>query len=347
MTDMKKLVETMRANEEIAAKLFDIERQMLACESSAQLFNILLSLLKEKFNLGGVFLVVNQDVFEQLFNSSITHQSSFLVENEQVYSTGEEQLKYFLDNDNVRLTNVLSDIYGLLPDEVLAQYKSIANISLSYGNQLFASLIFADESAERFYDGLGSFHLEQLAVRISLSMTNVIAREKLEFLASHDPLTGIQNRRSLEQSIHSELSRFIRYDTPFSLMFIDCDKFKAINDTYGHSCGDAVLQFVAKTLSDLTRGSDEVFRFAGDEFVVTLSNQSLRQAQQVAQRYTEHFNNTDFIYQGYKLKPSISCGVAECLKGELSDSLLKRADSNLYEVKRSLTDTRVTSKCTF
>jgi diguanylate cyclase (GGDEF)-like protein len=334
MTDMRKLVDNMRANEDIARKLFDIETKVLACESSAQLFQTLINLLKNKFELGNVYLLFNQSVFHDVYNTHIAYQPTFLAGNEHIYSLPEEKLFRYLDNGNIRLTNQLHDVQGLLPANVLKPYYSFANIPLKRDQQLFACLIFADCSAKRFHEGLGAFHLEQLAMRVSLSISNVITREKLEFLASHDPLTGIKNRRSLETTIRSELSRYKRYATPFSLMFIDCNKFKTINDTYGHDCGDAVLQFIANSLSQLTRDSDDVFRFAGDEFVVTLSNQTLVQAHQIAKRFSDYFLQTSCQYKEHILYPTISCGVAQCTEGELSDSLLKRADIDLYEQKR-------------
>ncbi|WP_408011899.1 GGDEF domain-containing protein [Saccharobesus litoralis] len=158
----------------------------------------------------------------------------------------------------------------------------------------------------------------------------------MEFLASHDPLTGIKNRRSLEDKMATELSRFKRYDTPFSVVFIDVNKFKPINDTYGHDCGDRVLQYIAFELSSLIRASDEVYRFAGDEFVITLANQTHEEAIGVANRLTEHFTERTFKYANHELQPRISCGTAECMQGDHMDELLKRADHALYAVKKQL-----------
>lgn len=335
MTDVKQLVETMRTNEDIARKLFDIETQILTCKNSTQLFETLIQLLQEKFNLSGVYVLLNASTsIDWLTDDTSLKVNSFFSQHDQVYAVPQQQFEQYLDNQQIKLTNQLTEMSGVLPSHILAEYNSIANIPLMVEGKLFASLIFADVDAQRFHQHLGTYHLEQLAVKISLCFSNVIAREKLEYLATHDPLTGIKNRRSMEQTIRAEISRFERYHTPFSLIFIDCNKFKPINDTYGHDCGDAVLQFVAQSLSELVRASDDVFRFAGDEFVVTLSNQTIAEAQQAAERFKTFFTGSSIHYNGHEISPRISCGIAQCGLDEHVETILKRADEALYQQKR-------------
>jgi diguanylate cyclase (GGDEF)-like protein len=107
-----------------------------------------------------------------------------------------------------------------------------------------------------------------------LRMTNrrlEAAREELLQAAITDPLTGCHNRRFLEQVQHRELERHERFDLPLSLLFIDIDRFKAINDTLGHDAGDRVLQYVSRFLKRYIRDADYVFRWGGDEFIVLIT----------------------------------------------------------------------------
>ncbi|WP_111978524.1 GGDEF domain-containing protein [Algibacillus agarilyticus] len=337
MTDALALINNMRKNEEIAQKLFEIETQILGCKNSGQLFNTLFKSLQQKFNLGGVYLLLNSSAPISLLSPNTAKlNNQFYKQHPNIFSTSHQHFERFLKGVNITLTNRLHEVPGLLPASILSDFKSLANIPLYVEGKLFASLIFTDKAADRFHNRLGTYHLEQLAVKISLCITNVIAREQLEYLASHDPLTGIKNRRCLAETIKSEISRYKRYNNPFSIIFIDCNKFKQINDTYGHECGDQVLQYIAQTLSQQIRECDDVFRYAGDEFVVTLSNQTLNEGQQVALRLQTYFDTHSLVYNEHKLQPSISCGVAQCMQDDHIDPLLKRADDALYQQKHRL-----------
>jgi diguanylate cyclase (GGDEF)-like protein len=100
----------------------------------------------------------------------------------------------------------------------------------------------------------------------------------------------------MEETLAREISRHQRHGDPLSLLFIDCDDFKQVNDTYGHDAGDVYLKYVAENLAELTRMSDMAFRFAGDEFVVILPNQGRRDAEAIALRIRNHLiENPIFI----------------------------------------------------
>jgi diguanylate cyclase (GGDEF)-like protein len=154
-------------------------------------------------------------------------------------------------------------------------------------------------------------------------------------MAHYDRLTGVANRRLMEVCIGEELIRQRRYGVPFSVLFIDCNKFKAINDTYGHDCGDKVLTYVASQLQELVRENDKCFRYAGDEFVVVLASQTLLEAEQASDRLCQFFNKNPMPYQNIRLPVSISCGAAASSGEETMDELLKCADKNLYANKKA------------
>jgi len=181
---------------------------------------------------------------------------------------------------------------------------------------------------------LGTFHLEQLAVKVSLCLSNVLAREQLEYIANYDRLTGVPNRRLMETSISEEIIRQHRYGVSFAILFIDCNKFKKINDTYGHDCGDQVLVYVAQTLKNLIRENDRCFRYAGDEFVVTLASQNYDDALQAAKRFCQYFVENPMPYEDKKLPITISCGVAVSDGILTMKQLLKKADQQLYTNKK-------------
>jgi diguanylate cyclase (GGDEF)-like protein len=178
--------------------------------------------------------------------------------------------------------------------------------------------------------------LEQLAVKVSICLSNVIAHERLKWLAVRDPLTGLLNRRIMETVLHRELKRAQRYKSSLSLAFIDMDDFKIINDRYGHECGDALLEYVAGQLAEITRDSDVVARYGGDEFVIILPGIAAQEASKLLQRLQQHFRENPMQYDDGIIAVSISFGVASMTDQGVADpeSLLRAADTMLYSIKR-------------
>ncbi len=157
---------------------------------------------------------------------------------------------------------------------------------------------------------------------------------ELDRLSNQDPLTGLYNRRALDKATELELSRFKRSGTPFSFIMLDLDHFKAINDIYGHSAGDKVLQEVSDLISHEKREYDYAARFGGEEICIILPDAPLKKAKQFAERLKKHISELR-ITQGKKIiKVTTSIGVTEVVKEDTTiDSILKRADDALYEAK--------------
>ncbi|WP_295995402.1 diguanylate cyclase [Rugamonas sp.] len=155
-------------------------------------------------------------------------------------------------------------------------------------------------------------------------------------LALHDPLTGLPNRRLLEDRIASTLQHAARNRGKAAIMYLDLDGFKAINDTYGHACGDEVLKTVAKRLVGASRREDTVARIGGDEFVIVLGALSgLGDASEPASKLVDIVSEPFFI-NDLTLKLSTSIGISVYPDDADSvESLLSIADSALYEAKRA------------
>ncbi len=161
------------------------------------------------------------------------------------------------------------------------------------------------------------------------------AREEAEHLAAYDHLTGVLNRRVFMDRLEQELHRSKREGTCMSVILIDVDHFKKINDMHGHIYGDEILKRASKCLSDNLRPYDIVGRFGGDEFIACLPNTTLENALRVAERLRSHMENTDLSDTEDRIYATISIGVACRVSDSQEDStgLLQRADRNLYIAK--------------
>jgi diguanylate cyclase (GGDEF)-like protein len=165
-----------------------------------------------------------------------------------------------------------------------------------------------------------------------------IARQAdaFERLACLDGMTGVNNRRHFLVLAENEWTRFRRYQRPFSMLMIDIDRFKAVNDTYGHDTGDEVIKAVAATLNTNKRSSDIVGRFGGEEFALMLLETSLDNAVAAAERFRELVERHTVTAGEHRIPVTISAGASVC-RAETSclEELLKQADIALYEAKRA------------
>lgn len=156
-------------------------------------------------------------------------------------------------------------------------------------------------------------------------------------LSQEDPLTGLYNRRTLMNAIEDEMARLQRYQRPMSLLIIDIDHFKHINDKWGHAVGDAVLKTFAATCLDEMRDNDKVGRWGGEEFVVLLPETGRQEAELVANRLRARIaalrieSRCDSATTPVQL--TISLGVTTAALGDSFEPLLKRADDALYAAK--------------
>ncbi len=160
------------------------------------------------------------------------------------------------------------------------------------------------------------------------------AKEEAEKLAITDPLTGLYNRRYLEEKLSHELIRAKAYSRYLSIIMADIDYFKKINDTYGHKVGDEVLKGLALILKANIRGEDVVARYGGEEFVIVLPNVSKYDAYRIAERIRIEIEETSFKEIGVPEKITVSFGISSFPDdGEEAIDLLKKADQALYQAK--------------
>jgi diguanylate cyclase (GGDEF)-like protein len=159
---------------------------------------------------------------------------------------------------------------------------------------------------------------------------------KLEELARTDALTGLPNRRAIEEWADKQLEGSSRHGFPIWIVLSDLDAFKEINDTFGHAAGDAVLRAFAETLKKGTRASDMCGRLAGDEFVIVITHVSAENIELAVNRFREQFSRLWFPFAGHSISLTATFGVAgtEWGKQKSFAELLRSADEMLYEAKR-------------
>lgn len=151
--------------------------------------------------------------------------------------------------------------------------------------------------------------------------------------ASNDPLTGLANRRSAERRLDADRARALRLDEPLSVLMLDLDHFKRVNDHWGHAAGDLVLKAAAQALRDELRGADLPSRFGGEEFLTILPGTDAERALDVAERIRKRIAKLAIAVPGDTIQITASIGVASITAGESAQTLVARADVALYRAK--------------
>jgi diguanylate cyclase (GGDEF)-like protein len=178
--------------------------------------------------------------------------------------------------------------------------------------------------------------LMRIVDQAALAVERVMLYQKLEELAITDDLTNLFNTRYLTRSIEAEIQRSKRYGTSVAVIFMDLDRFKDVNDTYGHLVGSKLLVEIGELLINQLRAIDVVARYGGDEFVIVLPQTSLKSALTSAERIREAMQmNTFLVPEGHNLKVTASFGVAAYPDTAKSkEELLRLADESMYSVKK-------------
>ena len=205
---------------------------------------------------------------------------------------------------------------------------------LAQGEALGILHIQATDSDPTFSES-NMYFKTTFASQVGLSVANIRLRDALRAQSTKDPLTGLYNRRYLEEMLGREIRRAVRSEQHLGILMIDIDHFKKFNDTYGHEAGDAVLRETGAFLVRSIRAEDFVCRFGGEEFVVVLPTADLGAAQARAERICSKLHDLNVMHQGRSVGAiTASFGVAALPDHGINEKdLLQAADAALYRAK--------------
>jgi diguanylate cyclase (GGDEF)-like protein len=330
------LLARLKENEAVAQKFNEIEISILTILNFQDFFEKLLFEISDKFSIPHIWISIIKErsiakQLQDIQDSKLLMTSTAFISKEKFLAITKNRLKPLLANENI------AAFHALVPKISGYDIGSIAIAPITLDGEVVGSINQADKDKKRFEPGIDTSLLEQLALKVSLCLSNVTAHEQLKFLAFHDSLTGLLNRGVMERILEREFLRAKRYQTDLTLLFLDLDDFKSINDTFGHDNGDRALCLVADQLTQLKRDSDIVARFAGDEFVVILPSTSKAQAKHYCNRIKKNLTSAPLSANDKDFYVKLSYGISTISeKGiDSSKALLKAADKRLYLAKQN------------
>jgi diguanylate cyclase len=258
----------------------------------------------------------------------------FSLEATETYSQAVGRARNRLQNMTGDVSQALTDIldknkdYGGHLDVCMNQLKDAT--SRDHVRRVVTDLMDQTDQVRQYQENL-STKLGQVTQELNRLQAELDKREEL---ANTDELTRIYNRRAFNIRLNEETNRARRHKTELSLIMLDLDDFKLVNDTYGHLVGDRLLCITAGTLGAYVRGFDCLARYGGEEFAVVCPQTDLRDAVGVADRLRAAVGDTYFTVGGEAIAVTISAGVARFRPEESIEELVQRADQSMYLAKR-------------
>ena len=327
------LLDRLKKNEETAKKFHEIEVSILSILDFHNFFDRLLTQISDKFCIPHIWVAIISE--GRLARQLEANQESGKLAAARVNVPGHVFSSIVTTPKPLLANTDLAAYKKIIPQTLDQDIGSIAIAPICLDGEIVGSINQADPDPKRFKPGIDTSLLEQLALKVSLCLSNVAAHEQLKFLAFHDPLTGLLNRGVMNRVLEREFSRAMRYGTDLSLIFLDLDEFKAINDTAGHDVGDQVLCTLAGVLAAQKRESDIVARFAGDEFIVILPLSNTFQAERYIHRVSHHLDTTPLHCGNKDYFIRLSHGISNILDDGINtpSDMIKIADERMYETK--------------
>ena len=290
-----------------------------------------------------VLVVDDSPVYRKLFEQILSEQKYSV----SYACNGTEALQIYREKaPGIVITDwIMPDISGLELCECIRAEKTTAYtyIILMTSNQQKDGVVKgleagADDYLVKPFDSNEMIARVGVGVRVTELHRQLEQKSaQLEEAATTDLLTGLPNRRAIEEWANKQLKGAARHGFPVWVVLGDLDSFKGINDTFGHEAGDTVLRSFANTLKRLTRISDMCGRLGGDEFLIVISHVSADNVELAMNRFREVFSALSFPFVGQSVSPTASFGVAGSESGDLKDfnALVRKADEMLYEAKRA------------
>ncbi|MBN2332034.1 MAG: sensor domain-containing diguanylate cyclase [Deltaproteobacteria bacterium] len=335
---LARIMAISRENQDRQHHYNQVEDRIFAAENLPQLLLSLQQEVGERFTIPMVSVALLNSVMEGIENTRLATDQIAINMTPTTTMPKEIYLSLFPNHKPLIFAGIPLELAAFFPAAKNTTVGSSAAIPLAAGNRCMGILMLISDDPEKFQPTMATDFIERLGSRLAIAIENLAIRGQLEKASRTDQLTGVFNRHSLKEILRLEFERAKRYQHPLSLMMIDLDDFKQINDHHGHGVGDLVLTQLGVVLMENTRSNDAVFRYGGDEFLIIMPHTNQLQAQRVAEKILAKTRDGEIFLEGsLGLSCSLSIGQATFPTSGIDspETLLEVADEHLYAAKKA------------
>jgi len=337
MAKSKKTVADASAEKQIydLKQLLEISKSLNSVIDFSTLIEALLYTCMGQMKTLGVAIFTKKNFDASCFQLNRNY-CGFELQNDYEYSIPEEHpLIKLLNQQNTCMT--LSDIKKAVeidsPIRCLIALDPTLVIPLKAKNHINGILVLGEQITAEPYSAYEKEHILNIASLAAIAISNAALLE----MTTTDMMTHLKLKHYFYTVLMEKLETCNSEKIPLSVLMLDIDFFKRFNDTYGHACGDVVLQMVASVIQQNTRNQDMAARYGGEEFVVMLCDTPASTARKIGERIRNSIENLDILYDGQHLNLTISVGIAEYNPNidQTAKNLVDRADKALYTSKQT------------
>lgn len=316
----------VKARIEDARQLKLVGELLQSCQNEAEAADVVRISCQKIFNGSSGALFLSADDGFELASGWGTQRYEAHFEHDSCWAVRRAKSHFYESNDTALQCDHLHDhTEPVLCIPLLARGDLVGVLSIEPCLDFQSAASWLEENQEG---------AANLAEQLALALMNIKLRDSLQEQSLRDALTGLYNRRQMDMSFEDAFEEAEERTAPLSVLLIDIDHFKKLNDVHGHAVGDEALKLLADLLEDMFRGSDVACRFGGEEFVVLLPGADLATAVKRAEELRERCQSMTLFSDGKPLNFTLSVGVAALEEGmSQPDELLKRADDALYKAK--------------
>ncbi|WP_455209263.1 GGDEF domain-containing protein [Kaarinaea lacus] len=246
---------------------------------------------------------------------------------EEIISHFSNEISTLIAHDHVNYINEKLDVNFVIGSR--ARYSCTYELTI---NEIHLGILSFTRNNKFTEDEIEQ--LESLICALHYPLRNALLYSEAVHAAHKDPLTGVGNRAAMTTTLHRELEKAFRHNRSLGVIMMDVDHFKKINDRYGHSIGDFVLQSLVKCAEKSVRISDMMFRYGGEEFVIVLPETDESGVLRLAKRIRRRVEKLETRIQGHRIDITVSLGIATLQESDDEKSFIARADEALYKAKR-------------
>jgi len=330
-------VHLLKLTQQEISRINSMPFELNTVENGNELYNSISNFIMDYFGATGIGIHFLNSKSDELYLISLTENLSDIKEMIKILPIDE----HYITGKAVICQQPVFIAMDQYPNKVLQkklQELGVTEIASFPINSHFGTIgtftMVFDSDAQLIKKNYDIFKL--ISIQIGSILENFELSKKLQREASTDLLTGIANRRDFLKRFGEEFSRAKRHKTSLSLLMIDIDYFKSVNDNFGHDAGDFVLKELARIIRNNLRTEDIFGRYGGEEFLILLVDCSLKEAAELAERYREKIESSELNFRSTPIRITISIGGTELIKDDHdTDVLITRSDNFLYEAKKS------------